>query len=273
MPNLRIIADDAALRATITASTTQPGLSVASLLTDEPMEVHRMIGTSGSYFLSFAQPELIGGVHRPWSNDSPTSMQRVRGYSDAALTQELFDTDWHFCCPAPATEIRGWTPAQAASAYRFGGGAHARTWLANTPAQYLRVDVNDPANLQGYLESGRIVVGAWWSPEETADYGATLSQGTDSKPMRNGAGTRRQIIGPKYDKQSFSLSHLAADDRAALKSIIRANADAPFIFSLYPDDDDAELERDHQGYFYASPSVLTAAGFGRYETSLDLEAV
>lgn len=273
MPKLRIIADDAALRATVAASSTQPGLSVASLLTDEPMEVHRMIGTSGSYLLSFAQPELIGGIHRPWSNDSPGSMQRARGFADAGRTQLLFDTGWHLCCPARALEIRGWTAAQAASAYRFGGGAHARTWLANTAAQYLQVDVSDPGNLQGYLESGRIVVGAWWSPEENADYGAKLGQGTASKPMRNGAGTRRNIIGTKFDKQSFTLSHLSAGDRATLKNIVRANADAPLIFSMFPDDDDAELERDHQGYFYAVPSDLAAAGFEQYEMSLDLEAV
>lgn len=273
MPNLRIIPDDAALRASIVASSTQPGLSVASLLTDEPMEVHRMIGTSGSYLLSFAQPELIGGVHRPWSNDSPGSEQRIRGYADAGRTQLLFDTDWAACCPAPARTIRGWTPTQAASAYRFGGGAHARTWFDNVAAQYVQVDVRDPGNLQGYLECGRIVVGAWWSPEENADYGATLSEGTASKPFRNGAGTRRQIIGAKYDKQSFSLSHLTAEDRAALKRIVWANADTPFIFSLYPDDEDAELERDHQGYFFAAPSPLAAAGFERYEMSLDLEAV
>jgi hypothetical protein len=273
MPKLRIIADDAALRATVTASSTQPGLSVASLLTDEPMDVHRMIGKSGSYLLSFAQPELVGGVHFPWTNWSPTATARVRGYSDAGRTQQLSDTGIHPCCPASAPQIRGWTAAQVASAYRYGGGAHARAWFANTAAQYLQIDVSDPNNLQGYLECGRIVVGAWWSPEENADYGATLGQGTASTPSRNGAGTRRQTIGPKFDKQSFTLSHLSASDRATLKGIVRANADAPFIFSLYPDDADAALERDHQGYFYAAPSPMAAAGYERYEMSLELEAV
>lgn len=273
MPNLRIIADDAALRATVTASSTQPGLSVASLLTDEPMDVHRTIGTTGSYLLSFAQPELIGGVHFPWTNWSPNATVRLRGYSDAARTVKLFDTNIVPACPAPALKIRGWTAAQAASAYRYGGGAHARAWLANTSAQYLQIDISDPGNLQGYLECGRIVVGAWWSPSENADYGANSSQGSVSTSTRNGAGTRRQSIGTKFDKQSFSLSNLSASDRTALKNIVRANADAPFIFSLYPENPDAALDRDHQGYFYAAPSVMAAAGLERYETSLDLESV
>lgn len=273
MPNLRIIADDAALRATIAASSTQPGLSVASLVTDEPMDVHRMVGKSGSYLLSFAQPELIGGAHLPWTNFSPAATMRLRGYADAGRTEQLFDTGMHPCCPGGAREIRGWTPAQAASAYRFGGGAHARAWLDNTSARYLQVDVSDPGNVQGYLECGRIIVGAWWSPEETADYGATLGEGTASKPFRNGAGTRRQIRGAKFDKQSIQLSHLSPQERATLKSIVRANGDTPFLFSLYPDDEDAELERDHQGYYFAAPSTMAAAGFERYETTLELESV
>lgn len=273
MPNLRIIADDAALRATVAASSTQPGLSVASLLTDEPMDVHRTIGKSGNYLLSFAAPERIGGAHFPWVNWSQTATVRVRGYSDAARTLQLFDTGAIPACPAPAREIRGWTAAQAASAYRYGGGAHARAWFANTTAQYVQIDVSDPNNLQGYLECGRIVIGAWWTPEENADYGASLSQGTASKSLRNGAGTRRQIVGPKYDKQSFALSHLSGADRTAFLVIVRANADVPFIFSLYPNDGDAALERDNQGYFYAAPSVLAAAGFERHESSLELESV
>lgn len=275
MPNLRIIADDAALRATVAASSTAPGLSVTSLLTDEPADVHRMIGTFGSYFLSFARPELIGGVHRPWSNDSPTSEQRVRGYADAGRTQLLFDTGWAPCCPARAREIRGWTPEQAASAYRYGGGAHARTWFDNTEAQYVQIDVNDPDNQQGYLECGRLVIGPWWSPAETADIGASLTPGTLSTPSRNGAGTMRPKVGTKFDKQSIPLSHFAADDRAQFLGIVKANdIDVPFIFSLYPDDEDPELERDHQGYYYfVTPPALTVPGFERYATTVEMVTV
>lgn len=275
MPNLRIISDDAALRATVTASSTASGLSAASLLTDEPSDVHRMMGTAGSYFIAFAKPELIGGVHMPWTNMSPTATMRVCGYSDAARTALLFDTGVVLACPAPARQLRGWTAAQAASAYAFGGGAHARAWFNNALAQYLQIDVSDSNNLQGYIECGRIVIGAWWSPTETADIGASLSPATLSTPTRNGAGTMRPKIGPKSIKQSISLSHFAADDRASFLGIVRANdIDVPFIFSLYPGAADAALEHDHQGYyFFLTPPALTVPGFERYATTIDMVTV
>lgn len=275
MPTLRIIAEDVSRLATIVASSTAPGLSIASLLTDEPQEVHRSVGTSVTYDFSFAQPVRIGGVHRPWCNSSPTSMMRVRGFSDAGGVNPLFNTGWVPECPAPAKTLRNWTPEQAASAYEFGGGAHGFAWFENIDVQFLRVEVSDPDNLQGHLECGRIILGEWWSPKETADNGASRTPGSLSKQYRNGAGTLKTDIGTKYVRQSIALSHFDEEDRAAFLDIVRANdIDVPFIFDLSPGDPDHVYQRDHMGYYkFIVPPTLSTPGFERFATTIEMETV
>lgn len=275
MPNLRIIFDNAADRATITASSTAPGLSVASLLTDTKSDAHRSVGTSVSYTLALPYAEIIGGVHMPWTNCSPTASIRVRGYSDAGGTTQVFDTGTIFACPAPSIKLRGWPALTAASAYAYGGGAHCRAWLANSLVRRLVIDIVDTANLQGYIECGRIVAGEWWEPEYNADYGASVARGSSSKQFRTDAGDLITDIGTKHGKQSISLSSMAAPDRATLMGIQRGNdLDAPVIFSLYPNDTDAALERDHQGYYkFVSTPAMSTPGYERYATSIELETV
>ncbi|MEO7494727.1 MAG: hypothetical protein ABIV04_07235 [Massilia sp.] len=272
---MRIISDNAADRASLAASSTMAGLAVDSLLTDSDTEVHRSNGTSVTYTIAFPISEMVGGVHLPWTNLSPTASIRVRGYSDAGASAKVIDTGVIFACPAPAIRLARWEPIDAASAYAYGGGAHARAWFSNTAARVLVVDIVDVDNLQGYVEAGRIVAGKWWEPEESADYDAPLGFGSMSKQSRSDAGRLVTQIGTKYRMQSIGLSHLATTDRKAVLDIVRANdIDVPLIFSLYPNSTDNALERDHQMYCkFVVPASLKTPGYERYATSLEMETV
>jgi len=272
----KFIFKNVARLAVIAASSTALGLFTSSMLTDIKTDVHRSVGTAASYALTFASDQVVGGVHLPWTNLSPTATIRVRAYSDAAGTVLIRDTGIIMACPAKAIELSGaWTPAQAASAYAYGGGAHARVWFDNVAVRRLVVDIVDTSNLQGYIECGRIVAGAAWSPAETADYGAPVTIEDASTSYRDDGSNLRHYVSFKSKKASIDLSHLTPADRATVDAARVANGTTePFIYSLYPDNADRELERANQGWYcFMSSAALSTPGFEHYATTFDMETV
>lgn len=272
----KFIFKDVARAAQIVASSTALGTFTASMLTNVKQEVHRSVGTTASYSLTFAASQTVGGVHLPWANLSPTATIRVRAYSDAAGATLVKDTGLILACPAPAIDLMGnWTPALAASAYAYGGGAHARAWFDNVLVRRLVIDVVDTANLQGYIECGRIFVGAQFSPTETADYGAPITSDDASTSYRDDAGNLRHYRSFKSKKASIDLSHLSPPDRSAVWAArVALGTTEPFVYALHPGVADVELERDNQGLFcFSASAALSTPGFERHAMTFDMETV
>ena len=72
MPNLRLIHDNAADRATsLAASTTSGALVAAYMQNDFKGQVHRSTGTSVSYTLTWTAGETVGGVVSTWTVGMP----------------------------------------------------------------------------------------------------------------------------------------------------------------------------------------------------------
>ena len=85
MANLRIIYDNAADRATLTASTTAGTLGVANLQNNRKGRPWRATGTTARLGATWAAPERIGGVFLPFCNLSPTATMRVRVSNEPAV--------------------------------------------------------------------------------------------------------------------------------------------------------------------------------------------
>lgn len=216
------------------------------------------VGKLSSYFPTVAAPAL-----------------RPAGYIDTWQSYD-YDSGAVPACPAAAIRLRGFTAAQAASAYAYGGGACARHWL---PAQMLAlgmaIDIADPANLQGYIEAARLVVGAYWSPTNNPDYGASMLIQDASKHYRTDGGDLLTDIGTRARKLPLNLSAMPPADRTALVNIIRSNGMAgPLLISLFPEDVDLELERDHTIFGKLSQISATALPFyGAYAMPLEIEEI
>lgn len=99
MSNLHIIYDNAADRATLTASTTAGTLGVANLQNNRKGCPWRATGTTARLGATWAAPERIGGVFLPFCNLSPTALMRVRVSNEPAVQNQLTFSD-HFINPA-----------------------------------------------------------------------------------------------------------------------------------------------------------------------------
>lgn len=276
MANLKLIIDNAAARAALSASNVAPGMSAAAMLNDTKSHVCRAVGKEIEIVMTWDAAERIGGVHCPWFNGSPSTTIEVLGYSDKAGTTKVLDTGVRLACPARARTLRApWTPVSAASAYAHGGGAHAFTWFDNTNVKRLVVRLKDPASLQGYLEVSRVFVGESFSPDENASYDPGLTPVSTGTQFRTDAGDRRAVLGTKHTQLAMELGRMTERDRAQIWSMLVANGlEVPIIISLYPGDPSPERERDHQMYgALVQLPAMRRPNFARHATSLEWESM
>jgi hypothetical protein len=246
MPNLRIVADMASDRATLVASSNAGARGVANLLTDLKSKVWRATGPSATLTLTWDLLEYISCVAMPYCNWSPLTTWHITGWSDAAGTVKVLDYTG-LACPAAAISLRGWTAAQASSAYAFGGGTCARVWSARVGVRKLTIEITDPANLLGYLEAAaRLVVGDYFSPTVNAEYGAGVTPIDNSVEYENAAGDSMVDAGTFKRELSLSMGAMPPADRSKFAGIIRSCRKVhPVFISLFPEGLDFEAERDH----------------------------
>ena len=226
----------------------------------------------GAYADSFISTGAASGT-RAADIATSTLATRPAGYIDAWQSYS-YDSGMLPACPAAAAAVDGFTPLQAASAYGNGGGAYARHWLpAPVPALGLAIDIKDPANLQGYVEAGRLVAGDYWSPANNPDYGASVTIMDASTHARSDAGDLWTDFGTRARKMPLQLSALPAADRTALLGIVRRNGmSGAMLASLFPESADLELERDHTIFGrLSSVSAMSIPYFDLYSMPLEIE--
>lgn len=279
MANLRIISDNAADRATLTASTTSGLLAAANLQSDKKSSVWRATGkTSETVTGTLAVGESMACVALPFCNLSPTATIRVQLYDAMSAGTLLLDTNTlqpgALACPAPAITLRGWTAAQAASAYAYGGGATARIWFALTSGvKRFVITIADTNNLQGYIEAARLVVGPYWEPSHnTSTLAATNIDTTtidyaDSGDALVQAGTIRA-------KLPIEFEYLPASDRTILANMLHNSRAYPVFLSIFPGDPDLSLERDNTifGHRMSNSDVEVQAAV-MYGTKIEVQSI
>jgi hypothetical protein len=276
MPNLRIVSDNALERAaTFTAASTAGALAVTNLLQAKKDSVHRSAGAtplSQTYTATWTTGELIGCVALPYCNLSPTATIRVRAYASNGTTV-LYDSGATPvpACPAPALRPRGFTPAQAASAYSNGGGACARHWFSAVTAFKLIVDIADPSNLQGYIEAACMVIGPYWSPQYNAK-NAPLTIVDTSKHERTASGSLVTDPGFIYRKVPVELAYMLPADREIFAGLLRNSQAYPILLSVRPGSADLAEERDWTIYGKRSQDSAMALKYAAaYSTTLYVE--
>lgn len=248
MPNLRVVHDNAADRATPGASSTAGTLAVTNLRTQMKSQVWRATGTSATLTLTWPTPELVACVVLPFCNLTSTATMRVRGYTLAGDDVPAFDTGDRPACPYAPLGLFGWgTQSLGCNAFAFGGGTYAIAWFGHVAVERLVIDLADPDNAAGYIEASRLVAGAYWSPVNNVDWSPKLAVQDSTTNTRNDAGDLITDRGTKYRTLAVSLSWMPPADRDPFMSILRGNGFAqPVFVSLFPESADPLQEQQYQ---------------------------
>lgn len=277
MPNLRIVYQNAADdNLSLTASSTAGSLAASNLLTDIKSEVWRSTGLTESLTVTWTDARLIGCVALPFCNFTSTATIRVRGYTNVGDASPVFDTGAVPACAYAPFGLWDWgLEPLGVNAFSYGGGAYANVWISPNWVKQLTIDLVDADNAAGYIEAARLVAGSYFEPTYNADYGAEITYLDSSIQSRTDAGDLMTDVGTRARKISLNLSMMPTADRAELMKIIKGNGKSrPIYFSLFPENDDPELEQTYQIYCKLSDiSAVTAPYFGAYSAPIELEEI
>lgn len=222
---------------------------------------------TGSIVIWGAQLEA-GTVATSYYKTTSAAATRPLGYIDTWQTYAL-DTGVALACPAPARRPRGFTTAQAASAYANGGGAHARAWFAPTTYIGFCIDIVDTNNLQGAVEAvAAVVIGRYWELQYNAS-AAPLRPVDSTEMSRNGAGGLMRKAGTIHREVEIDLRLLSAADRTILAGMLMSSRAYPILLSAFPGHPDLSLERDYTIYgCIAEDSEISIQYAGAYASKV-----
>ena len=274
MTNLRILYDNAADRATLTASSQAGTLGPANLQLDSKNAILRATGTAQTITATWPTQESIACVALIFTNMTSSARMRVRGYAQPGDAVPAMDTGWTMPCPEAPLESYpfgelplGWNAYQwgGVNSWARGGGADAVAWFPTVFVRRLVIEAYCPDTPEGYIEMSRLVAGNYWSPDYNAEYGASLLPQDSTENYRTGAGDLKSAVGTMHDGISINLAHLTPMDRARFMRILRESGKGKaMLFSLYPENADSLLEQDHM--LYGKASNLDAVATPYYET-------
>lgn len=274
MANLRIVYDNAADRATLSASASVGTLVAANLLTDTKSEVYRSSTTSATITLTWATAEVVGVVALPFCSLTSSATVRVRGYPTSGSSTPSFDTGAKLAVSS-SFGTGNWGTSLGVNSYAYGGGAYAVNWFTPTSVGKIVIDIVDSSNTLGYVEASRVVVGSYWTPTYNADYGVEVSPVDMSKHERSDAGDLRTERGALYKTLRVDLSFMPAADRASLWNLLKTNGlSKPLFFSLSPEVSDSSEESLFQVYGKQSRQTSIRYQFAnQFSASLELEEI
>jgi hypothetical protein len=191
----------------------------------------------------------------------------VRGYTNAADASPVVDTGTKLACPVGT----GVVPA-GVNSYAYAGASYATAWLAQTSVKKIVIDLVDTANT--YVEAARVVVGAYWTPVNNAEYGIQLTMVDTSRHERSDAGDLRTERGYMNKKINLDLSVMPAEDRNVIWSIARNGMSKPMFLSLTPEISDATEEQTYTLYGKLTQQSNIRYQFAnQFDTSIELEEI
>lgn len=273
--NLRVVYNNAADRATLTASSEVGNCFVTNLQSDFKSEVWRSNTTTEAITMTWATGEIIGMVALAFCSLSSAATFRVKAYNLSTDVTPAYDVT-KLCCPASAFDAFYWgTEPLGANAYSYGGGTYAVAWIPPNAYQKIQLIITD-SNPLGYIEASRLVCGTYWSPKYTAEYGATVGVVDTSKQERTDAGDLRTDRGTVHKTLNFDLNFLTNQDRNSLYNIIIGNGLwRPVYVSLTPEETvqgDQTGEQVFQIYGKMSrQSSIKYQFINQFSTQLELE--
>lgn len=268
MRNLRIISDNVADDATITAANTASNMGTEWLKTDLKSEVCRITSGTGAITLQWDDPVTVDCVAIPAWNGSASSEIRVRVYDLKTGGVELFDSGWQWAAPGP--QLGAWGFSQPLNVNYFAEGATvSAVWVPNIAARRVVIDLKDTE--RSLLDIARVVVGAAFSLSG-ASYGSGVSTEDATSVTRAASGDMKVDRGPRNRTMSLDLSYIPREHRHEAVQIINAGLGKRHFVSGFTDGTDIMLQQELAMYgVLSSAASLTYSTYGISQSQFQIE--
>lgn len=254
--NIRFLYDNAADRATITASTTSGTLVAANLKADERAAVWRSTAnTTQTLLLEWTAAENISAVCMAWTNLTALATVQIKGFTTPAdypaspIFTETFSPD---SALALGEFVFGVDPLVESGAARARISSQMQCWLSATfSVRKLLITIADTTNILAYIEASRLIAGAKISPvRNMGQSGFNFGWVEQMAPQRAESRDLRVDSLGRYRKLELNLNQLEATSRNAVLGMVANGLGRGVWVSGMPEDAEAS-NRQLYGFYGA----------------------
>ncbi|MFY8212316.1 MAG: hypothetical protein ACOVLB_06610 [Candidatus Nanopelagicus sp.] len=269
MSNLRILYNNIADTATITASNTAAGFSTDNLKNTKKTSVHRSTENTVVYTLTWSTAQKLNGVALPATNLESGATIRVQVYSALDSTQLISDTGPALqACKTRDIVLYNNTNAPSYTDFGFGGATKTSVWFSSVLSTTKIVITVTSAST---IDCARIICGQYWESSRQVSRGITLGYQDSSELTTTRSGNTYSDRKPISETLSFDLEYINDVDRQQLQKIMRTwGSNALLYICVYPDNNNPDITQSYSIYGRNNASSLQNQYYGLYSTSLDI---
>lgn len=274
-PNLRIIPDNLADTATLTASPAVAAtLPVTNLQLSLRSRVMRTTSTVDQQIKgTWASAQMLSGAVIWRHNLTSAGTWKLELFSDAAWTTKVYDSGDVVSWPAKAWGEFIWgVDPLGANVFTGWGKAFSAMWFSPTAAQSFRITFKDATNSAGYLEVGRLFLGLHLEPLYNMSYDHALEWVDDSKQERTDGTSLHTDAVEQYRRFKFRLDWLTDSERPKWLEAFRVAGKTKDIFiSAYPTQGGMK-ERDYSfSARITSPTPMPNSRYNAHKVEITIE--
>jgi len=271
MTNLRVIYNNLADTATITASTTAAGFSVANLKNTQKTSVHRSTGTTVTYTLNWTTPQPINCVALPATNLQGGDTIKVTLYTETADVIPLYETADLQACTGRSTTLYNKTSQPSYVDFGFGGATKTSVWLSNT-YQVKKLTITLTSSVVSAIDCARIICGTYWESSRQVNRGIQLGYEDLSEITTTRSGNTYEDRKPITETMQFDLEYLYDTDRQQLQKLMRSWGSSGLIYyCVFPNNANPEVTQSYSMYGRSNTNNLQYQFHSYYNTNLDIK--
>lgn len=269
---------------TLSGGAWQPSLPLSNLQVRELPEVARTADAtlaSTQFTINLGKLRSVRVVALAGHTISITGKIRIRIYADGAFTTLLYDSGWLDVWPSiypfgsvPWDDPRFWDGKPTAE------DLAGITWLytnllpAAVVGQYIKVEINDTANPDGFISIGRAFVASQFQPAINMSWGASIGY-EDKTPVAEA------LSGTEYfdQRQPYRIARVKLDWLSeaegfgtALDMQRRQGISGEVLYMYDPDDTTYRVMRSFLGRMRML-SAIEAPSFGRTATAYEIKEI
>jgi hypothetical protein len=271
MANLRILYNNVADLATITASTTASGFLASNMQNAQKTSVHRSTGTTVTYRLQWASNQTINGVALPATNLTGSDTIAINLYDSSAVL--VASTGYTTACLNRNVLLQGGATTTDYTQFSFGGATKTSIWFTSAYANIRIMEITLTSTSVNQIDCSRIVCGQYWEPTRQVDRGIELGFTDQSEITTTRSGNTYVDRKPIIDTMNFQLQYLVEADRAIFMRIMRSWGNTGLIYvCVFPDNTNPELTQAYSIYGRNQTNALQYQIAGYYNSSVQLNS-
>jgi hypothetical protein len=273
MANLRIIYNNVADSATISASTTASG-SAANMQNTQKTSAHRSSSTSTvTYTLTWSTAQNINCVALPATNLVAGDLISVKLYetSTGDVAGPIVQAIDQPACTGRIMLLQNGNTTSTSADFGYGGATKTSIWFTQTyQAKALEITLTRSTLVQ-QIDCARIVCGQYWETSRQVTKGIDVGTEDQSEIITTRSGNTYVDRKTISDTLSFNLDYINDLDRRTFLQLLRSWGKNGLIYvCVFPNNGNTEYTQAYSIYGRLQDTSLRYEYLGYYNTSIQL---